>query len=125
MKTEINELSVNGQVYVLKSSVKETEQAETLDGKPYVIIRGDRSGVQIGYLESQEGREVILLKARRVYCWYGAATLTGLAVQGTSRPSECKFTCEIEKIKILDAIEVIPVTEAAKQTIKSVAIWIA
>ena len=64
---------------------------ETNIGKK-VIIRGDRSGVEFGTLVAQNGREVTLHNARRLWYWDGAASLSQLAKDGTTIPRECKFS---------------------------------
>lgn len=101
----------------------EYEPAEELDGKEYVIIRGEKSGVFAGYLESKKNNEVVLLNARRIWYWDGASSLSQLAMEGTSKPENCKFPCEVKKIRILDVIEIIECTEKARQSIKSVNVW--
>lgn len=93
-----------------------------MNGK-YVIVRGDRSGVFAGTLESQEGREVVLTNCRRLRYWSGAASLHQVARDGVTRPHNCKFTVTVDNIKILDAIEVIPTTAAAEASIKAVPEW--
>ena len=93
-----------------------------MNGK-YVIIRGDRSGVFAGTLETQEGREVVLSNCRRLWYWSGAASLHQVAKDGVTRPRDCKFTVTVDTIKILDAIEVIPTTAAAEASIKAVPEW--
>lgn len=95
---------------------------ETNIGKK-VIIRGDRSGVEFGTLIAHNGREVTLHNARRIWYWEGAATLSQLATDGTSKPSECKFTIVVERITILDAIEIIPCSEKAIKSIEGVQEW--
>lgn len=93
-----------------------------MNGK-YVIIRGDRSGVFAGTLESQENRKVVLTNCRRLWYWSGAASLHQVARDGVKRPRDCKFTVTVERIAILDAIEVIPTTEQAEASIKAVPEW--
>lgn len=88
-----------------------------------VIIRGDRSGVFYGELESRNGREVKLRNCRRLWYWDGACSVSELAVNGTARPDNCKFTVAVDSIEILDAIEVIPCTEKAVKSIEDVKIW--
>ena len=88
-----------------------------------VIIRGDRSGVFFGTLADRNGREVKLTDCRRFWYWSGARSISQLAVDGTTRPSDCKFTVVVPEIEILDAIEVIPCTEKAINSIEAVAIW--
>ena len=82
-----------------------------------VIIRGNRSGVEFGTLVAQDGSEVTLANARRIWYWDGAASLSQLATDGTSRPDNCKFTVTVGSITILDAIEIIPCTGKAIRSI--------
>lgn len=89
----------------------------------YVIVRTLSAGVFAGYLESRTGREVILRKARRLWKWAGAASLSQLAQEGVSKPKECKFPCEVDKVLLLEAIEILSVTKKAKKSIKEVPIW--
>ena len=95
---------------------------EKLIGKK-VIVRGDRSGVFFGTLSSKEGREVELTNCRRLWYWDGAASISQLAVDGTTNPDDCKFTITVESIVILDVIEIIPCTDTAILSIESVAVW--
>ena len=89
----------------------------------YVIVRTYSAGVFAGELESREGKEVVLRKARRIWYWEGAASLSQLAMEGVSRPDKCKFPCEVDKILLLEAIEILSTTKKAKDIIKSVPIW--
>ena len=88
-----------------------------------VIVRGDRSGVFYGTLEEKNGTEVTLKDCRRIWYWEGAASISQLAVNGTTKPSECKFTVTVPDIIITDAIEIIPCTEDAKKSIEGVREW--
>ena len=88
-----------------------------------VIVRGESSGVFYGTLKEQNGREVTLSRCRRIWFWDGAASISQLAVDGTSSPEKCKFTVYVDVISILDAIEIIPVTSKAIESIESVESW--
>ena len=88
-----------------------------------VIVRGDRSGVFFGTLAAKDGQEVKLEKCRRLWYWDGAASISQLAVDGTTNPSGCKFTVTVDEIEILDAIEIIPCTDKAIESIESVGVW--
>lgn len=88
-----------------------------------VLIRGNRSGVEFGELVSQNGSEVTLKNARRIWYWDGAASLSQLAKDGTSNPSSCKFTVFVDSITILDTIEIIPCTVKAIKSIEEVRVW--
>lgn len=88
-----------------------------------VIIRGDRSGVFFGTLESKEGREVELSNCRRLWYWDGAASISQIAVDGVSRPNNCNFTVTVPTILIEDVIEVIPCSDKAIKIIEGVKVW--
>lgn len=91
--------------------------------KKYVIVRTYSAGVFAGELESRNGQEVVLTNARRIWYWAGAASLSQLAMEGTKKPEECKFPCEVDKVELLQAIEILDTTEVAKKSIKSVKVW--
>ena len=88
-----------------------------------VIIRGDRSGVELGELVEQNGNEVTLKNARRLWYWAGAASLSQLAMDGPKIPEGCKFTVTVSSITILDAVEIIPCTDKAIKSIEEVDEW--
>ena len=123
MNQQNNELIINGQTYVLKGSEKESEPAADLDGLEYKIVRTQSAGVFAGYIEGKDGQNVILLKARRLWYWSGAASLSQLAIDGTSKPKECKFPEEVSRIELTQAIEILDVTAKAKKSIESVSVW--
>lgn len=89
----------------------------------YVIIRARGAGVFAGTLEAKEGSEVTLSNARRLWYWTGAASLSQLAVEGVKTPNSCKFTIPVSSITILDVIEIIPCTNAARENIEAVPKW--
>lgn len=93
-----------------------------MDNQKY-IIRGDRSGVFFGEIKERSGQEVTIRNARRLWYWDGAASLSQLAAEGVKKPRECKFTVTVEELTILDAIELIPCTEAAVKSINGVKEW--
>lgn len=88
-----------------------------------VIIRGDRSGVEFGELVEQNGNEVTLKNARRLWYWAGAASLSQLAMEGPKMPEHCQFTVTVSSITILDAVEIIPCTDKAIKSIEEVDEW--
>ena len=93
-----------------------------MNGK-YVIVRGERSGVFAGVLESLDGRKVVLRNVRRLWRWYGATECLQIATEGVKRPKDCLFTLSADTITLLDAIEVIPATAEAETNIKAVPVW--
>lgn len=91
--------------------------------KPYVIVRTYSAGVFAGNLESRDGKEVVLTNARRIWFWAGAASLSQLAMEGTSKPDECKFPVAVNRVILTEAIEILDVTSKAEQSIKAVQVW--
>ena len=88
-----------------------------------VIVRTYSAGVFMGELESRKGREVVLLNARRIWYWSGAASLSQLAMEGTKDPVNCKFPCPVSRVELLEAVEIIDVTPEAKKNIDAVPVW--
>jgi len=89
----------------------------------YVIVRTYSAGVFAGELESRTGQEIVLRNARRLWYWDGAASLSELSVEGVSKPDNCKFPCEVDRVELLQAIEILDVTEKSRESIKGVKIW--
>lgn len=90
---------------------------------PYVIIRTYSAGVFAGNLVTRKDKEVELRDARRIWFWAGAASLSQLSKDGTSKPSECKFPCMVDKVILTEVIEIIECTEKAEKSIKEVPVW--
>lgn len=107
----------------LVNILKVNEVAVKQEDMRYVIVRTYSAGVFSGNIESRNGREVVLRNARRLYYWDGASTLSELAQSGTYRPENCKFPCEVDRIELLEAIEIIDTTAKAENSIKKVKIW--
>lgn len=89
----------------------------------YVIVRSHSAGVFAGELESRNGKEVVLLNARRIWRWEGAASLSQLAMEGTSKPDECKFPCAVNRVELLEAIEILDTTDKSRKSIEDVPVW--
>ena len=89
----------------------------------YIICRTYSAGVFAGTLVSRKGQEVELKNARRLWYWDGAASLSQLAMDGVKKPANCKFPREVSSVLLLNAIELLPVTRVARESIKRVKIW--
>lgn len=89
----------------------------------YYIVRCDRAGVFAGHIKSREGREVVLTDVRRLWYWEGAASLSQMAVNGVTKPRDCKFTVTVPEIIVLDAIEILPCSDKAEESIRGVKEW--
>lgn len=91
--------------------------------KKYVIIRADKAGVFFGTLESKNGSEVELSNCRKLYYWDGAAAVQQLALDGVSKPENCRFTVIVPNITILGVIEIIPCSEKSIISLNAVPVW--
>lgn len=100
----------------------ETKIDETPDEK-YVIVRTFSAGVFAGYLVRRNNKEVELRNVRRLWSWEGAASLSQLAMEGTKLPGNCRFPCEVDKVIVTEAVEILYVTEKARLNISSVPVW--
>ena len=89
----------------------------------YVIVRTYSAGVFAGTLKSRKGKEVELIDARRLWYWAGAASLSQLAVSGTSKPKQCKFPVTVPTVALTEAIEILPCSDAARSSIEGVPVW--
>ena len=136
MKKKINELTIGEAKLRLKECSEELAELQELFGNKivavnsngshlgkYVIIRTFSAGVFAGNLKCQNGKEVELTDARRLWYWEGASSLSELAMKGVASPDKCKFPCEVKEITLTESIEIIPCTEKAQKSIKLVKEW--
>lgn len=87
------------------------------------MVRTYSAGVFFGTVASRDGKEATLTNARRIWYWDGAATLSQLATEGTSKPQNCKFPAPVPEVLLTEVIEIIPATEAAIASIAAVPVW--
>ena len=107
----------------MKKSVKQSAKKASKPEPKYQIVRTYTAGVFAGFVESRKGQEVVMLNARRLWYWDGAASLSELAQRGTSKPHNCKFPVAVDRVELLSVIEILDVTPEARATIDGVAIW--
>lgn len=99
-----------------------TERHNSFIGQ-YCIVRTYSAGVFAGTLQSLDRTQAVLTYARRIWSWAGAASLSELAVRGTSAPEKCKFPVPVSEILLTEVIEIIPTTDTARESIESVPEW--
>jgi hypothetical protein len=121
MDANVETITINGVEYEKKGS--QNKPAEKLDGMPYIICRTYSAGVFAGYLAARSGQEVTLKRARRIWYWSGAASLSQLSIEGTSQPDKCLFPEAVDTVVLLQAIELIPCTEKSRKSIEAVKVW--
>ena len=114
-------MMINGEEWIRKADVP--QMAEHLDDMQYCMVRTYSAGVFAGYVKERNGKEATLVNARRIWYWDGAASLSQLAVDGTSKAQNCKFPCEVPEVILTEVIEIILMTEKAKESIQGVEVW--
>ena len=99
------------------------EIAGYLRGEQYCVVRCDRAGVFFAKVTSLFNGVAELRDCRRLWYWDGAASLSQLAMEGVTKPKNCKFTVTVPQMTVTGVIEVIPCTDEAVQCIKEVPAW--
>ena len=116
-------IEIDGVEYVRADSVKDYEPAEQVDGLNFVIVRDPNAGVYFGWLKEENGVECVLVNARNVHYWSGAASLMQMANEGVKNPDDCRFTQIVKSIKLKGVCEILPCTKKAQDNLTSVEIW--
>ena len=122
-----NEIELNGEIYIKKSSVENMTPSieEDEENQPYCIFRGHECGVHAGYLvESQvfgSPNAFKVAKARRLWRWDSKFTLTELANNGVRKAENCKFSEPSKNdVLLLDVFEVLSCTKESAKWLQEV-----
>lgn len=122
-----NEIELNGEIYIKKSSVENMTLSieEDEENHPYCIFRGHECGVHAGYLvESQvfgSPNAFKVAKARRLWKWDSKFTLTELANNGVRKAENCKFSEPSKNdVLLLDVFEVLCCTKESAKWLQEV-----
>lgn len=84
------------------------------------IVRTYASGVFFATVAKQDGRMVELENSRRLWSWKAAEgiSLSAVAMNGVV-PKNCRFPAAVPAQTVLDALEIIPASEACINTINA------
>ncbi|WP_298618710.1 hypothetical protein [uncultured Zoogloea sp.] len=91
----------------------------------YVIVRTISAGVHAGILGGRDDGAVTLLGARRLWYWVTAdkgISLSDVAVGGINA-AKSKICAALERIDLLGAIEIIPATTTARDSIETADVY--
>lgn len=115
----INDLTIGQakELAQLFGATKETGINSGLVGK-YVVVRCKDAGVHAGFLESHQGRECVLLEARRLWYWKPADKakyLSGVATKGLDPSS--KVGAPIARILLTENCEIMEVDASIRNSI--------
>lgn len=114
---------IDGKEYIEKDKIESNNLHQNTEGLTYAVIRAKSAGCFVGYIKKQDGMSITLLNARRLWYWDGAFTLSTIAVEGVSKPENCKFPCEVPILELNEVIEIIHATDKCKKSIDSVEIY--
>ncbi len=122
MNTEIKTITINGVDYVEKSAAQ-----AAMPNTNVFMVRSYAAGVFYGEIESKKhevsGLVVTMKNARRVWYWSGAASLSQLAMEGTTKPNDCKFPAPVTSVELMNVVEILPITDAALKILNGVKAW--
>jgi hypothetical protein len=107
-----------------KQTTQENKTASTSLLGEYVIIRTYSAGVWAGFLKEKVKNEVYLTDARRLYYWSNieGISLSGISLNGLKK--ETSKICAPVPIVWLKAIEIIPCSKQAQESIINQPIYI-
>jgi len=109
-----NTIEINGELFTKQ------DKEICLD---YKIIRTYAAGVFMAQIESRVQDEAVLINSKRIHYWNGAASLSQLAMEGTSDKENCRIPCAVSRMVVRGVIEILDMTEKAKNSIDSVPVW--
>lgn len=115
-------LVINGVEYAPVS------EAKTPEGLTKCVVRTYSAGVFYGEVDyesfaSSDSQSLEIFNSRRIWRWYGAASLSQLAQEGVKQPDDCKIAM-VEPRKLLkQVIEVTPLTPQALKSLDGVEEW--
>jgi hypothetical protein len=84
----------------------------------FVVVRTYSAGVHCGTLTAQDGKNVTLKDARRIWRWYGANTLNELALNGAAKEGT-RISEPVSELDLSEAIEVIACTNEARDNLRN------
>ena len=91
--------------------------------KEMFIVRADRAGVFFGEISKIDGSTITMTNVRKLHRWDGAGAVEQLALDGVSKPNNCRFTVVVKECTILNVIQYLPCTQKAIDSLTSVKEW--
>ncbi|MDP1738880.1 MAG: hypothetical protein Q8L23_15745 [Caulobacter sp.] len=84
----------------------------------HCVVRTHSAGVHLGEVIAQDGKQVTLKDARRLWRWFGAFTLNEVALTGISNKgsNKSRIAEPVPIIVLTEATELIPTSIAARAT---------
>ena len=123
---KIDEVVINGEVYVKKSTIK-SEVFQEAYGMQGVLIRSYGSGVHFGLLKEEKdllsGKQVTLINTRRIHYWVENASLSQIVDRGLTANINNRVSVSIPSNTITQVIEVMPLSEKIFKQLMEYPVW--
>lgn len=87
------------------------------------VVRCAQAGVFFGQIKERNGDEVTMTNARKLWYWDGACAVEQLAVDGTKKPGDCKFTVMVSEMVLTGVIQILTCTDKAAESLAAVGEW--
>ena len=87
------------------------------------VVRCEQAGVFFGQIKERKGDEVTMTNARKLWYWDGACAVEQLAVDGTKKPDDCKFTVTVSEMVLTGVIQILACTDKAAESLAAVREW--
>nr|DAL78279.1 MAG TPA: hypothetical protein [Caudoviricetes sp.] len=87
------------------------------------VVRCAQAGVFFGQIKERNGDEVTMTNARKLWYWDGACAVEQLAVDGTKKPGDCKFTVMVSEMVLTGVIQILTCTDKATESLAAVEEW--
>lgn len=89
----------------------------------YYIVRTVNAGVFFGKIKFINKESILMQDVRKLWYWEGAYAVEELALHGTKKPNNCRFTVIIPEMEIAEPVQIIPCTKESVESIQAVEIW--
>ena len=122
-KVKVDELTIDGTVYVPKESI--SKLAEETEGMKYCVVRTYSAGVHIGYVKEfgdKHPQHAKLINSRRLHYWKNACSLSQVAIDGVDEENS-RIAITLPELELTDVIEVITCSEKAMNFFKTAKEW--
>lgn len=77
-----------------------------------VLVRTYSAGIHYGILQNRNGKEVTLMKSRRIWYWYGALSLNEIAQIGVDL-DKSKISVAVDCITLTEVIEILSINSGS------------
>ena len=104
-------------------TVSDDRDGIIIDPDKYYVVRTYSAGVFFGRIIFRTEKNLVMDDCQKIHYWEGSAAVEQLAVEGVSKPQNCRFTVPVKGSVIREWIQILPCTDKAIKNLKGVPIW--